>query len=84
MTMNAMRPARNYDLTEITRLLLKKRDNMASRCPICKKQARHISIPVGKNLCNIVCEGCGAVAKQNVEGIVPMVYVRLDLMEEEK
>lgn len=60
-----------------------KRDNMASCCPICKKQARHISIPVGKNLCNIVCEGCGAVAKQNVEGIVPMVYVRLDLMEEE-
>ena len=27
MTMNAMRPARNYDLTEITRLLLKMRDN---------------------------------------------------------
>ena len=61
-----------------------KRDHMASRCPICKKQARHISVPVGKNFCNIVCEGCGAVAKQNVEGIVPMVYVRLDLMEESK
>lgn len=27
MTMNAMRPAGNYDLTEITRLLLKMRDN---------------------------------------------------------
>lgn len=27
MTMNAMRPARNYDFTEITRLLLKMRDN---------------------------------------------------------
>lgn len=27
MTMNAMRPAGNYDLTEITRLLMKMRDN---------------------------------------------------------
>lgn len=59
-----------------------KRDHMASRCPICKKQARHISIPVGNNLCDIKCEGCGAVAMRNVAGIVPMVYVRLDLMEE--
>ena len=31
MTMNAMRPARNYDLTEITRLLLKMRDNCVSK-----------------------------------------------------
>lgn len=60
-----------------------KRDHMASCCPICKKQARHISIPTGKNICNIVCECCGAVAKQNVEGVVPMVYVRLDLMKED-
>lgn len=59
-----------------------KKDHMASCCPICKKQARHISIPVGKNLCDIKCEACGAVAKRNVEGVVPMVYVRLDLMEE--
>ena len=31
MTMNAMRPARNYDLTEITRLLLKMRDNCVGK-----------------------------------------------------
>ena len=58
-----------------------KHDDTASRCPICRAISRHICIPSKNNTCDIVCECSGTVAMRNVEGMIPMTYVRLDLME---
>lgn len=64
----------------------KKNDPMASYCQVCRGKTLHYSRPTEKNLyntpCDIVCECCGTIARFNLAGITPMVYVRLDMMPE--
>lgn len=57
-------------------------NNMASYCPTCRGKTLHYTRPTEKHLCDVVCECCGKAAMQNMEGLIPMVYVHLDALRE--
>lgn len=52
-----------------------RKDPLAKRCTVCGKKTRHIAVPTSNNLCNIVCEYCGAVLIRDSNTAIPMTYV---------
>lgn len=60
------------------------KDNRAEKCPVCNKKTLFVSIPTHEWLCDVRCEVCGKVVLKDRKGLIPMAYVSLDAILQEK
>ena len=56
----------------------------SEKCPLCNHKSLFVSVPTEDYLCNVKCVLCDGTVIKDCKNVIPMTYVNLKSIMEEK